>query len=392
MTGSFDWVEVARRWIPRRVRYAIQDHVSLQALKLRYRKSLEPLAEVHASDDNRAGSPVRFGIIRNAAQYHAHYVKACLEIGAPFRVLDLYAADWVEQVEGAGCEVLLFWPDAVLGTWNAMVKERVEVLESELGYPAVPSSHEVWMYEDKRRMAYWLAAKRVPHPRTWVFYDRDEARAFAAGCDLPVVFKTSFGASASGVRIVTARRDLHALVRRAFGRGIAPGGTDWRDRQWGSLLLQEYLPDVCEWRMVRIGDSYFGHPKGRVGDFHSGSGEVLWGVPDPRHLDFLHEVTELGGFRSMDVDLFELPDGTLLVNELQAVFGATYAVDQLRVDGTPGRFVRARGAWEFEPGDFARNACANLRVEDALVRGLRRRETLAIASLSPDVGSGRDCR
>jgi len=53
------------------------------------------------------------------------------------------------------------------------------------------------------------------------------------------------------------------------------------------------------------------------------------------------------------------------------------AVDQLRVNGQPGRFVRrASGQWEFEPGDFARTACANERIRDALVRGLRLRRPL----------------
>lgn len=76
----------------------------------------------------------------------------------------------------------------------------------------------------------------------------------------------------------------------------------------------------------------------------------------------------------MDVDVFETPDGRLLVNELQAVFGASVAIDQSRVDGKAGRYVRASGGgWEFQEGDFARNACANGRVLDALERGLRRK-------------------
>lgn len=369
-----NWVELARRWVPRPWRQGLQRWVSLSAVKLREAERRNPLATVTGSDENLAGSPVRFGIIRNAAQYHAHFVRACLELGVPFRVLDLARSDWLEQVEASGCEVLLVWPDAFLSVWNRMVKERLEVLEAGLGYAAVPGSRELWMYEDKRRMAYWLRAHQVPLPRTWIFYDPAEAEAFAARCELPVVFKLNFGAAATGVWVVRSRRELRARVRRAFRRGLVGRGMDRRDREWGAVLLQEYLPEVKEWRLVRIGDSYFGHPKGRRGDFHSGSGVALWDVPTPRHLDFLHAVTEIGRFRSMDVDVFETTDGRLLVNELQAVFGASVAVDQCRVEGRPGRFVRrGPGQWEFEPGDFARNACANERIRDALARGLRRR-------------------
>ncbi len=80
-------------------------------------------------------------------------------------------------------------------------------------------------------------------------------------------------------------------------------------------------------------------------------------------------VTEVGQFKSMAVDVFETPDGSLLINELQTVFGASTAVDQMRKDGQPGRMVRnAQGEWDFEFGDFSRNACCDERVRYALSR------------------------
>ena len=133
--------------------------------------------------------------------------------------------------------------------------------------------------------------------------------------------------------------------------------------------------------MVRIGDSYFGHVKGKCGDFHSGSGIVIWEVPEKRHLDFIHNLTEIGNFTSMDIDLFENLDGSLYVNELQTVFGASYAVDQLRVNGISGRFTLNRQSkeWEFQPGDFARNACANARLDHLINHILPNRRSDAYA-------------
>ena len=371
---TVDWIELGRRLVPRTMRYGLQRFVSLRELKLRRRERDNPLAAVLEGHENPAGSPIRFGIVRNAAQYHMHFTQACLDVGVPFRVLDLFRSDWLDQAEGSGCDVLLVWPDAVLSTWNAMIKERVGVLVRELGFAAVPTLAEIWMYEDKRRMAYWLAANRVSHPRTWVFYDREEAAEFCARCDLPVVFKTSFGAAATGVRILRSRRALASVVRRAFSRGVTPGGTDWRDRQWGSVLLQEYLADVKEWRLVRIGDAFLCRLKARQGDFHSGSGLVSWARPSERLLSFARDVTDRGGFRSMDVDIFETTDGRLLVNELQAVFGPIRETNLERGAEHRGRwrFTRDTGTWSFEPGDFYRNACANERVRDALALGLRR--------------------
>ena len=364
-------MDMVRRWVPRSVRHAVQRFVPLTEIKLRRAERNNRLATVASSDDNAFGATVRVGIVRNAAQYHQHYVAACLEMGVPFRVVDLSVPDWMQQIRQSGCGVYLVWPDAHLATWNAMIKDRVQVMERELGLPVFPASSEIWMYEDKRRMAYWLQAHGIPHPETWVFYDLGCCEAFARTCRLPVVFKSAFGAAASGIRIFRDRGKLLRWVRKMFRSGFVPGGYDRREREWGSVLLQEYLPAVKEWRLVRIGDSFFGHVKGALGGFHSGSGLVQWEVPEPRHLDFLEQVTEVGGFRSMCVDVFEDGDGRLLVNELQAVFGASHSVDQLRVDGEAGRFVGAGdGSWLFEKGDFARNHCANERVRYVLEKWL----------------------
>jgi len=376
-----EWIPAVRRWVPRRVRYALQRVVPMTGIKLRHARRSNPLADVSSSDVNSFDSPVAAGIVRNAMQYHQHYVRACLEMGVPFRVLDLSGPDWIDRLEDSKCGVFLLWPDAHLPSWNAMIKDRVHVMEHDLGLPVFPTSTEIRLYEDKRRMTYWLQAHRMPHPETWIFYDLGSCERFVRSCPLPIVFKSSFGAAGTGVRIFRDRGRLRRWVRKVFRSGFVPGGYDRRERERGWVVLQEYLPGVREWRLVRIGDSFFGHVKGAAGGMHSGSGLVEWDVPEARHLDLLERVTEEGGFRSMDVDVFETPDGRLLINELQTVFGASHSVDQLRVDGRPGRFVRdGAGSWRFEPGDYARNHCANERVRYVLEEWLPARAAAVVES------------
>ncbi|MDI5920857.1 hypothetical protein QLQ86_08680 [Halomonas sp. LR5S13] len=364
---AIDWVEAGRTCLPQCLRHLVQRYVSMSLLKERYFARRDPLSSTLESDIDTMGLGIRLGIIKSRVQRHTHYVRACQELGLPFRVIDIAAHDWHRRVLDSGCELFFSWPDASLGPYARLQKDRCELIEKHMGKVLFPGVEEAWMYEDKIRTADWLVVQGIPCPRTWVFFDRDEARHFARECELPVVFKTRFGAASTGVRILRDRRALYRVVRCAFTRGHAPYGHDRRDREWGSLLLQEYLPNVQEWRMVRIGDSFFGHRKGRVGNFHSGSGIAEWNMPEVRHLNLLYQVTELAGFRSMDVDIFERPDGQLLVNELQTVFGASVSIDQQRRDGVPGRMVRcSNGEWRFEAGDFARNACANERIRYVL--------------------------
>jgi len=363
-----DWVDFVRRHVPRSVRFAVQRVIPGSALKLRYFERRNPLAEVTTGDASNLEAPVRVGIFRNRAQFHTVFVAACQEIGVPFRVIDVYGDDWLERTREAACDIHVAWPDATSTPAAKVIKDRLDLLERDVGLRILPTAEERWMYEDKVRLADWLRCRAIPHPATWVFHERHRAEAFAASCRLPIVTKTSFGAAATGVRILRSRRQVRAAVARAFGRGVLADGADVRDRQWGVVLFQEHIDIVHEWRLVRIGDAYFGHPKGRHRDFHSGSGRVAWDLPTARHLDLLHAVTEAGGFRSMALDAFETPTGELLVNELQTVFGAGISVDQMRRDGEAGRMVRDGNGWRFEPGDFARNACANARILDALER------------------------
>jgi hypothetical protein len=200
-----------------------------------------------------------------------------------------------------------------------------------------------------------------------VFYSREEALEFARGADLPLVVKFDMGSRSVGVEILRSRSAVLQYVDRCFGEGMVCPGADGRDSEWGSVLFQEYLPGVAEWRMIRIGESYFGHQKLRDGEFHSGTGKVGWYDPPRGLLDFVRELTDNAGYTAMNVDIFETPDGRFVVNEIQSHFAA-YVESQMYIDGRPGRYRYdyADREWRFEEGIFCRNSCCNLRVEALL--------------------------
>ncbi len=304
------------------------------------------------------------GIVKESSNRHKRYALACKDLGVPYRMVDISGPDWLAEVRNCQCDGLFIWPSTHLAVVKRMYDERLRIIVEDLGIPIFPGLKELWFYESKRRMAYWLEAHDIPHCRTSVFYSQKDAMAHAGTTQLPVVTKTNFGAGASGVNLFRDRRRLQAYVRRCFGKGITRPTGDRRDREWGEVIFQEYVKDAVEWRVLRLGDSYFGHQKLMKGDFHSGSGLVGWETPPERLLDFVREITEIGPFTSMDVDIFEAPDGRYLVNELQCMFGS-YLPYQMLVDGNRGRFVRdeADKSWAFQEGTFNQNASCNLRVE-----------------------------
>jgi hypothetical protein len=116
--------------------------------------------------------------------------------------------------------------------------------------------------------------------------------------------------------------------------------------------------------MVRVGDSFFGYRKEKGPDgLHSASHKWSWLDPGKDLLNLLKKVTDAGGFTSMDVDVFRTPDGRLLVNELQTVFGCTTPVIYMKVNDVEGRYLWTDDGWRFEVGEFWRNHMCNLRIE-----------------------------
>lgn len=331
------------------------------------RRRMNPYAD-DPPDYDVPGCTVRIGIVEEFHGYHKFSIAACRELGVSYRLIDIIRPDWVDRVRGSKCDVFVVWPSIKPTVLKDLFDNRVRILSEDLGLPVFPDPKALWLYENKVRIADWLAAHGFPQPRTWVFYELPEALDFIETAPLPLVLKTPTGATVSGVFILRERSRARRLVRRVMTEGLVPRGFDRCDRQWGVVYLQEFLPDIEEWRMVRLGDSYFGYRKDQVGDFHSGSHKWSWLDPGPELLDLLHEITETGGFRSMDVDVFRSSDGTLYVSELQTVFGASTPEDQLRIDGKPGRYIREpdTGRWVFEQGNFCSNSCANLRIQAAL--------------------------
>jgi hypothetical protein len=332
---------------------------------------------------------------------HKEWIKACesSDYDIEYKVIDLFASDWLDAVLEEDYDCYLARPPVSVELLKRIYDERLFLINKVLGRSIYPSYGELLIYENKEMLAYWLAAHSIPHPHTWIFHDKPEALGFTAECDLPVVAKTTIGASGSGVRIIRDRAVLREyiekvfsndgvmrkwgpnlrrgdLLKRFFSRIRDPWGSYKYFRgkyeasamspQKGFAILQEYVECDAEWRCVRIGDSYFAHKKlkGR-GEMFSGTSMVSWERPPEGLLNFVKEVCDTGDFLSQAVDLFEQKGGKYLVNELQCFFGSKNP-HQMIVDGKPGRYVLVDGQWVFEDGNFNGNNSFDLRLKHVI--------------------------
>lgn len=342
-------------------------------------------------------STLRFAILQNEKpEDHQLWEAACQERSdvVSYELIDLTRADWLERVRAGRFDGLLARPPAYSTAFKTLYDERVRILNELLHIPVYPSLEEITIYENKKYFSYWLRAMDVPHPRTDVFYYPQEAKAFAERAPLPIVAKTNIGASGTGVRILRERSAALEYIDQTFsGKGAARStGPNWRkkgflgraikkvlrpgelrakmqhyqqqrkDVQRDFVLFQAFVPHTFEWRCVRIGASYFAHKKMVEGEMASGTLKKGYENPPLELLDFLKWVTDLRGYWSQSVDLFEMPDGGYLVNEMQCIFGQSDPY-QMLVDGQMGRYRYDEGQWKFEAGDFNRIQSFALRLD-----------------------------
>lgn len=323
---------------------------------------------------------MKIGIFTNPMVKVDNAVKSCQSLGVEYEIVDVFSANWIKNVMNSNADGF-YCPSLCLSQELKTIQdERYFFISQIMHRPIYPDFTGLYIHESKRNMAAWLEINGYPHAHTKVFTSKAEAIDYLNSCSYPVVVKANLGSAASKVLIVKNKTKAKRIARKCFPswklplhRGLAyniqhrhktiPFLKDIHDRQKDYFLVQEYIKDVkWEWRILKIGDSYFGHQKLYKGEFASGSGLVGW-VDPPRELLFMvKDLCEKGRFLCMDVDIFETKEGKYYINELQSFFGS-YLDYQMSIDGHHGRYVYKDGDFVFEEGDFNVFGSTKLKIE-----------------------------
>ncbi len=317
------------------------------------------------------------GILKGFDDYHLFYAKACEELGIKYEIIDIISDGWIDRIKTSACKGFLHRPSAMSTALKECFDSRLFFINKVMKKPIYPDYLSSYIYESKKNMYYWLEINNIPHVDTHIFYNKQEAMNYvAASKEWPIVFKPNVGSAGIGILFLKNKRAAKHLINRIFTKWkiFNRGYTPWYktkygfkipimyNRQFDYVEFQTKIKIKHEWRMIHIGDSFFGHQKLEKNGLHSGSGLVGWERPPEKLLNFVKNVCDLGQFDSMDVDIFEDENGNYFVNELQAIFGS-YNPSQMYIDGKPGRYVFKDEKWIFEEGVFCQNASNNLRVE-----------------------------
>lgn len=331
----------------------------------RGRKAIESVSEITSQEEQSfTESKFTVGIVKEKWHLHSNYVSACKELKISYRVIDFFSKDWLEDLKSKDIDLLIVRPSVQYAPWKDMFDSRLKLLKESYNIPVFPNVNELWLWESKLRTLDWLKLNRLPHPKSYIFYRFDELINYASKCNYPIVYKASSGSGASGVKILTHASQLKRITKKVFNSGFRSYRKHRLDKEHGFVILQEYLSDVKEWRIIRIGEYYFGFEKLKNGEFHSGSQTFGYGMPPEQCLNLVKQVTDTYDFKYVDIDIFITQEGKYLINEIQPYFGQKDDRELLRVDNESGRltFNETTKAWDFEKGAFCENNLCNLRV------------------------------
>jgi len=234
-----------------------------------------------------------------------------------------------------GC-VGFMWRWAQFEGMGAIARRLLPIIENTLGLVVYPNQQTCWHYDDKIAQAYLFEANNIPAPKTWVWFDRDEALEWIKGATYPMVIKLATGAGSKNVRLVENYAEAQNWVNRLFeyrlvtlserhylplsylkrirlAASIIKHGHpimvpyNGLEAQGGYVLFQDFLPgNDFDTRITVIGNRAFGFRRfNRDNDFRaSGGGKLDYDVTkiDHRFIRLAFQTAQKIGAQSCAID------------------------------------------------------------------------------------------
>lgn len=156
-------------------------------------------------------------IHNSSSGFHPRWIDYCRNNKIPFKKVDCYANDIVEQLKD--CQALLWHFSQNTGSDIIIAKQILFALEHSR-LKVFPNFKTGWHFDDKVAQKYLLERLEVPMVKSYAFYDRNKAIAWANSTDYPKVFKLRGGAGSANVKLAKNKSQALKLIKKAFGSGF----------------------------------------------------------------------------------------------------------------------------------------------------------------------------
>lgn len=134
-----------------------------------------------------------------------------------YKIVNCYNSDIIEQLND--CSHLIWQWTQADPTAMMMAHSLTKAIEKK-GIKVFPSSNNSWYFDDKVAQKYLLEAIGAPLVKSYVFFNKDEAKSWLSSCSFPIVFKLRGGASSNNVKLISTKKEGLRIINKAFGKGF----------------------------------------------------------------------------------------------------------------------------------------------------------------------------
>lgn len=149
--------------------------------------------------------------------FSSEWIKYCDENSISYKIVDCFATNVVDQVKD--CDAVL-WHFHHGKRADMAAAPRILAALEQSGIKVFPNRNTAWHFDDKVAQKYLFDALEIPTIETRVFYDVRTVKKWLETAQLPLVFKSSSGAGASGVKLVHTKHQAFRLAKKSIMSGF----------------------------------------------------------------------------------------------------------------------------------------------------------------------------
>ncbi len=159
----------------------------------------------------------KIAIHANQGSASDKWILYCEKNSIPYKIVNCYQNDIVAQMKD--CDALL-WHFHHNSIKDKLFAKQLLFSLEQAGKIVFPNFNTSWHFDDKMGQKYLLEASGLPCIATYLFFQKQQAMAWAKNASYPKVFKLRNGAGSSNVRLVKHYRHASSLINKAFGKGF----------------------------------------------------------------------------------------------------------------------------------------------------------------------------
>jgi glutathione synthase/RimK-type ligase-like ATP-grasp enzyme len=157
-------------------------------------------------------------IHKSNSGFHDNWKKYLLKQGIPFKEVNCYDNNLVEQLKG--CNALM-WHHSQNDPRDLNIAKQILFTAEHAGLVVFPNFNTNWHFDDKLGQKYLFELLNLPSVKSYAFYHKKKAIEFINNTEFPIVFKLRGGAGSFNVKLVKNKNDAIILINKAFHNGFS---------------------------------------------------------------------------------------------------------------------------------------------------------------------------